>query len=198
MSDVTDKDTAIERLKEWESLLVEASATEKVEIEQLPADFNFENLEAEGSIIVFLYGAGNALMVGVARHSLGEHYQPFLVVTEKEQRQHRSGIGHKQDYRPRRCGTPNFARALENAVKRNEEIAEAATVDLQQRKEKEQAARSLAEDLNGVVIPDDLMVARQEDGMYQVHMPSVSLPPVKLRALCILLSEEGIPQLAAS
>ena len=116
MPEISDKQTAIATLEEWRRrLLTEPHADQ---LSQLPVDYAFDSLEVSPSCITFLYGSGDALIMGVARHTVGEHFLPYLVVTEKTRRSHTPGLGHRQDSRPRKCGFPNCARAIEKVLTR--------------------------------------------------------------------------------
>jgi hypothetical protein len=192
-TEVTNLDDSLSTLTAWEGKLLGEEAAPR--LKGIPVDYKFENLESPASVISFLYEIGDALVMGVARHAIGEHFQPFLVVTEKRKRSHGPGLGHRQDYRPRKCGNPNFAKAIENAITRQEQIEAAVALDGAAQEAKAAAEQVLAEDLGDTRIPDEILAWRRDDGLYQVHMPSVCITAKKLRALCQLLLGEEIPQL---
>lgn len=96
-------------------------------------------------------------------------YAPVLSVCEKRRRRQRHGVGHSRDYyMSRTSGFPNFKKAVENALRRAEEISKAGIED-------------------EFSFPDGVLVTESSDGDVILHIPMIRVSREKAIRLAAIL-----------
>ncbi len=153
----------------------------------------------EGSLIdtkddvVATLEVGGALVQMAVFDKGHKQYQPILIVTEKVFRQHRIGIGHQHVYFAMQSGRPNFKKSVKNAVNRAKEIQLVAKDEHQFRAKAQDLDRLMKDELKGVRVPAEFLVARCQDGSYTLHVGTMKLTLEALTGICNLAHGQKPP-----
>jgi hypothetical protein len=166
-----------------------------------------EPVVSEGAVIqtkddvisTIAVGDDGVLIQMTVRGERDRLYTPVLIVTEREKRQHRVGIGHSHVYEPMQTGKPNFKKAVANAIIRAAEVAELTRLAPQPAEQQAGEApppapatpapavdlrKAATEELRGVKVPTEFMVARRADGTYTLHCGTIKLTLEQLIKVC--------------
>jgi hypothetical protein len=159
-------------LKEWAlKLLVEVEKKTGEPIRQLPPTYEFEG---KSEVPEFILELGNCVIYLVGLPVNLKLFNPAVVVCEKKRRKHRQGVGHsKVYYAIEPSGLPNFSAAVENAIKRDQEIMQVSGDEIVGFKE--------------LPPPDGVVAVPLKNGNIAVHVTTTELSPAKYTQLCYLM-----------
>lgn len=183
-----DYQEACDKLKEWVKECV-------VEVRLHAAEYKAPDVSTHsGSVIptdqhvVYTISVGDALMWFSTRQD-GQHHQPIIVVTERNYRSHRIGVGHQHVYEALVSGHPNVKKAVKNMLTRYQEIVELGGVVAVKETNTKMSKHLAKQELQGVRVPPEMTVSRCNDGTYAIHISTARVTISQLRDICSTMSK---------